>query len=138
MGRRERGLHELIPVKRGEKAYVWRAKWFYLGKWEGDGPSELAMTRLQSLKELWKIQPAAPLVSAVGTFSELWADWKHSPQGPRKRPEDVRRVEISLFGTVEQPGPFLLLAAKDFRPSSFLAWQTSLCVTVHRVAELSF
>jgi len=119
MAGKKRPLHELVPVCRNGKAYVFRSKWVCLGKWEGDEPSAEAVARLISLKELWKILLSAPLAFVSISFTELWRDWKHSPQGPRKRPEDVRRVELSLFGTVKEPGPFLMCAAKDFAPRPF-------------------
>jgi len=49
MAGKKRPLHELVPVCRNGKAYVFRSKWVCLGKWEGDEPSAEAVARLISL-----------------------------------------------------------------------------------------
>ncbi len=130
MARPSRKLHELIPKRRGEKTYVWHGnRWVYLGKWEGDAPSDAAIKRFNEYKELWKIDPKAKAKSKSDTLlCELWEDWLNSPEGPMPDSRrDVCRTERLLFGTQDAPNAFATMKVSEFTAPGLRAWQSHLC-----------
>ena len=129
MARRARKLHELVPVERDGKAYVWRTKWLYLGKWGDDAPTDEAIERLAQLKQLWAVDPGAKAKVASGLLLiELWRAWEASPECPQQNSrDDFDRVDRLLFGTQSTPGPHAATFLKDFAARDLRAWQTHLC-----------
>jgi len=130
MAGKERPLHELVPVERQGKAFVWRGgRWVYLGKWEEEGPSESAVQRLAEYKELWKTDPKAlakPKSDLL--FIELWRAWEQSEEGPGANGRDMfLRVERNLFGTRSQPGAYASFTVEQFTARDLRQWQTMLC-----------
>lgn len=130
MARPSRKPHELIPKQRGEKAYVWHGnRWVYLGKWEGDAPSDAAIKRLSEFKELWKIDPHAKAKPKSDTLlCELWESWLSSPEAPLSiSRKDVDRAERLLFGTQDSPSGYVTMKVEDFMARDLRAWQSHLC-----------
>ena len=129
MAGKSRPLHELIPICRNSKAYVYRTKWHYLGKWEGDSPSAEAVERLAQLKALWEFDPGAKAkVSNAVLLISLWRAWEASPECPTKNSrDDFARVERYLFGDDKFKGPHKETHLKDFGARELRAWQTCLC-----------
>ena len=129
MAGKSRALHELIPVCRNGKAYVYRTKWHYLGKWEGDGPSAESVERLNRLKGLWATDPGAKAKVVSGLLLiELWRAWEASPESPTSGSrDDFERVERYLFGRKSAPGPHAQTLLADFMARDLRAWQSLLC-----------
>ncbi len=129
MAGKSRPLHELIPVCRNGKAYVYRTKWHYLGKWENDSPSAEAVERLAQLKTLWEVDPRAKAKVTSGLLLvELWRAWEASPECPTQNSrDDFGRVDRYLFGRQSAPGPHAFTLVKDFTARDLRAWQTYLC-----------
>lgn len=141
MANKERPLHELIPVHRQGKAYVWRgSKWVYLGKWEENGPSKAATDRLAGLKNLWTVDPKAMAKPKSDLlFVELWLLWMNSSEGPSEKSQRyLGRAARLLFGTVEVDGPYLLYQATDFTARDLKSWQSHLCSIKNGQGELRF
>jgi len=129
MAGKPRPLHELVPVRRGDKAYVFRGKWVYLGKWDSDEPSDEAVARLNQLKELWKVDPKAfakPKSDLL--FIELWRAWETSTESPvQANRKDFDRADRLLFGKKGTVGPYLHHDAAKFTARDLKAWQAHLC-----------
>ncbi len=139
MAGKARPLHELVPTQRGSKAYVWRGgKWVYLGKWEGDAPSDEAVKRLGEYKELWKVDPKAfakPQTDLL--LIELWRAWEASPNNPvQATRRDMGRVARLLFGKRGTVGPYLYCDAVNFTARDLNAWQNHLCQLTDQKGEL--
>ena len=130
MARTARRLHELVPIERNGKAYVWRTKWIYLGKWNEDGPSAEAVVRLAQFKELWTVDPGAKVkVASSLLLIELWRAWESSPECPTQSSrDDFDRVDRLLFGKKSAPGAYAFTILKDFTARELRAWQSHLCV----------
>ena len=129
MAGKTRKLHQLVPVHRNGKAYVYRTKWIYLGKWDGEEPSAGAIDRLGQLKELWAVDPGARAQVSTGLYLfDLWQAWESSPECPtRASRNDFERVERLLFGSETSHGPHATTRVKDFTARDLRAWQSHLC-----------
>ena len=130
MARPTRKLHELVLVRRSDKAYVWfGGKYVYLGKWDGEEPSEIALRRFEEYKAKWKVNPTTEVkVKSDALFCELWKAWKKSPEAPlSKSRKDFERTERLLFGTMDAIGPHLGTKLTDFTALELRTWQSHLC-----------
>jgi integrase len=131
MGRAPRKLHELKPVeRRGTAAVYYRQKWITLGKWDAKRgePSPEAAAKLDSLRALWRVDPeyGADKVSDL-RLAELWVAWLESPERPRTSADNRRRVSRYLFGTADEPGPYLEATVNGFGARELQNWQACLC-----------
>ena len=138
MAGKPRKLHQLVPVFRNGKAYVFRTRWIYLGTWEGENPSAESVERLNRLKELWAVDPGAKANVASGLLLiELWRAWEASPECPTQASrDDFDRVERHLFGKKAVPGLHAFTLVADFSARNLRAWQSYLCVLKNDRGEL--
>ncbi len=124
--------HELVPIRKGNKAVVnyGRRSGIYLGPWdtEADRPSDLATARLRELVTLWTADPAAAVGRpATLTLAGLWRQWRESPEADGRYEEQAARAARYLFGTADRPGPFRETAATGFGGEQLRSFQRALC-----------
>lgn len=127
-----RKLHELKPVNRGGKAYVYRMrKWVHLGKWDTvkDEPTAEAAAKLDRYRALWRVDPvASPTDDDDNPFLvQLWRDWRTSGTAPPGMLADIQRAERYLFGTEDAPAMHAFTRVEEFGAAELLAWQRHLC-----------
>jgi integrase len=124
--------HELVPVRKGNKAIVnyGGRSGIYLGPWDEieDRPSPAAVERLRELVALWTADPAAGATRPAGlSLAELWRLWRESPEAAGRYAEQAARAARFLFGTAAAPGPFRETEAADFGGEQVRTFQRALC-----------
>ncbi len=129
MGRKAKPLHQLQLQSHGSRAVCyWRSIEWDFGHWdaEKDAPTPEASLRFRQQLAAWQLNPAAGFVESGNRFLiELWNDWVAAV--PSKRPGDVRRCSLLLFGTSCKPGPYLRTTVGEFGKPQLAEWRDGLC-----------
>ena len=89
--------HELVPIRKGNKAVVnyGGRSGVYLGPWDEveDRPSAAATARLRELVALWTADPAAGGRADRGQpLATLWRLWRESPEAAGRYAEQAARA----------------------------------------------
>lgn len=124
--------HELVPIRKGNKAVVnyGGRSGVYLGPWDEveDRPSAAATARLRELVALWTADPAAGGRADRGQpLATLWRLWRESPEAAGRYAEQAARAARFLFGSAAAPGPWREAAVREFGGEAMRSFQRAMC-----------